>query len=59
MHLTVTRAETARAPAGDVGVPQGASHLEECRVAGYPAVRLVLRREAPCEPIVRPANFPA
>jgi hypothetical protein len=26
-------------------IPQGASHLEECRVAGYPAVRLVLRRE--------------
>jgi len=39
-------------------VPQGASRLEECRVAGYPAVRLVLRREAPCEPNVRPANFP-
>ncbi len=40
-------------------VPQGASRLEEGRVAGYPADRLVLRRKAPCEPIVRPANFPA
>jgi hypothetical protein len=41
------------------GIPQGASRLEECRVAGYPADRLFLRREAPCEPIVRPADFPA
>jgi len=40
-------------------VPQGALRLEERRVAGYPADRMVLRRGAPCKPIVRPANFPA